>query len=202
MKSKRRLRRNVLYRKAKANLEIEAGSLSIEARRQQTTGCLYQGIFLVCWKLASYAISSLFELRSGWIFEWDVFHYFLERAFWLLRNFERVLFTSVAQALSNSLQPHGDSLPGSTVHGILLARILEAIPVSWGSSHPRERIQVSCIVGRFFAIWATREAQLDIPGCGSSHHPSHVSPPPAQTLPPPAGLPPCTVSSFVEKPLL
>ena len=98
--------------------------------------------------------------------------------------------TSVAQYLSNSLQHHGDSLPGFTVHGILLARILEAIPFSRGSSQPRERIQVSCIVGRFFTIWATREAQSGVPACGSSHHRSHISPPPAQTLPPPAGLPP------------
>ena len=40
--------------------------------------------------------------------------------------------------------------PGSSLHGILHSRILEwvAIPT-----------QVSCIAGRFFTIWATREAQ-------------------------------------------
>ena len=45
--------------------------------------------------------------------------------------------------------------------GILQARILEciAIPFSRGSSQPRDWIQVSCIVGRFITIWATREAQ-------------------------------------------
>ena len=39
-----------------------------------------------------------------------------------------------------------------TVHGILQARILEwvAFPFSRGSSHPGERTQVSCLVGRFF----------------------------------------------------
>ena len=31
------------------------------------------------------------------------------------------------------------------------------IPFSRGSSWPRNRIWVSCIVGRFFIIWATRE---------------------------------------------
>ena len=53
------------------------------------------------------------------------------------------------------------SLPGSSVHGIFQARILEwvAIPFSRGSSQPRDRIRVSCIVGRSFAVWATREAQ-------------------------------------------
>ena len=47
------------------------------------------------------------------------------------------------------------------VHGILQARILEwvAVPFSKGSSQPRDRTQFSCIVGGFFTIWATREAQ-------------------------------------------
>ena len=50
---------------------------------------------------------------------------------------------------------------GSSVHGILQERILEwiAIPFSRGSSWPRDRTQVSCIAGRFFTSWATREAQ-------------------------------------------
>ena len=49
------------------------------------------------------------------------------------------------------------SPPGSSVHGILQARMLEwvAIPSSTGSSSPKDRIQVSHIVGIFFTIWAT-----------------------------------------------
>ena len=45
-----------------------------------------------------------------------------------------------------------------TVHGILQARILEwvAFPFSRGSSQPRDRTQVSHIVGGFFTSWATR----------------------------------------------
>ena len=48
-----------------------------------------------------------------------------------------------------------------TVHEILQARILEwvAFPFSRESSQPRDRTQVSCIAGRFFTSWATREAQ-------------------------------------------
>ena len=48
---------------------------------------------------------------------------------------------------------------GYTVHGILQARILEwvAFPFSRGSSQPRDLTQVSCIAGRFFTSWATRE---------------------------------------------
>ena len=45
--------------------------------------------------------------------------------------------------------------------GILQARILEWIAISFsrGSSQPRDWTQVSCIVGRFITIWATRETQ-------------------------------------------
>ena len=53
------------------------------------------------------------------------------------------------------------SSPGSSVHGILQARILQwiAMPSSRGSSQPRDQIQVSPIAGGFFTVWATREAQ-------------------------------------------
>ena len=48
----------------------------------------------------------------------------------------------------------------SSVHGILQARILEwfAIPFFRGSSRPRGWAWVSCIAGKFFTIWATKEA--------------------------------------------
>ena len=50
--------------------------------------------------------------------------------------------------------------PGSSVHGIRQARILEwvATPFSSGSSRHRDRTEVSCMAGRFFILWATREA--------------------------------------------
>ena len=56
--------------------------------------------------------------------------------------------------------PTDCSPPGSSVYGIPQARILEwvAIPFSRGSSQPRDQTQVSCISGRFFTIWASREA--------------------------------------------
>jgi len=43
------------------------------------------------------------------------------------------------------------SLPGSFVHGILQARILEWVAISFsrGSFQPRNQTQVSCIAGRF-----------------------------------------------------
>ena len=52
--------------------------------------------------------------------------------------------------MSDSCDPMVCSLPGSSVHGILQARIPEwvAIFFSRGSSRPRDRTWVSCIAGR------------------------------------------------------
>ena len=54
--------------------------------------------------------------------------------------------------------PMDCSPSGSSVHGILQARILEWVsrPSSRGSSWPRDGTQVSCIAGRCFIIWDTR----------------------------------------------
>ena len=68
--------------------------------------------------------------------------------------------------LSHPYMPTGKnhSPPGSPVHEILQARIVEwvAIPFSRGSFWPRDQTQVSCIAGTFFTIWATREAHLHL----------------------------------------
>ena len=54
------------------------------------------------------------------------------------------------------------SLPGSSVHGILQARILEWVAISFsrGSFQPRDRTRVSCSAGRRFTTCATREDKL------------------------------------------
>ena len=56
--------------------------------------------------------------------------------------------------------PTDCSPPGSSVYGILQARVLEWVAISFSrrSSSPRDLIQVSCIAGRLFTIWAKREA--------------------------------------------
>ena len=70
----------------------------------------------------------------------------------------------VAQSCLTLCNPLDCSPPGSSVHGMLQARILEwvAMPSSRGSSQPRDWTQVSCIAGRFFTIWMTREAIIII----------------------------------------
>ena len=65
----------------------------------------------------------------------------------------------VAQWCLTVCDPMYCSPSGSSVHGILQARILEwvAIPFSKESFQPRDRTQVSHITGRFLTFWATRE---------------------------------------------
>ena len=64
---------------------------------------------------------------------------------------------SVVSILCN---PINWGLSGSSIHGIIQARILEwvCIPFSRGSFWPMDWTRVFCVAGRFFTIWATREA--------------------------------------------
>ena len=71
-----------------------------------------------------------------------------------------VKWSEVAQSCLTLCESVECSSPGSSIHGILQPRILEWVPISFsrGSSRPRDRTQVSCIAGRRFNLWATREA--------------------------------------------
>ena len=95
---------------------------------------------------------------------WIIYRFYLLRAY-------KVVCVSVPVSLNVMvvyllscvwfLWPQG--LLGSSVHGILQARILKwvAISSSEGSSWSKARARVSCIsciAGRFFTNWATREA--------------------------------------------
>ena len=92
----------------------------------------------------------------------------------LLRCMKVKSESEVAQSCPTLSDPMNCSLPGSSVHGIFQARVLEwgaitfsmdyivygilqarilewvAYPFSRGSSQPRNRTGVSCIEGRFF----------------------------------------------------
>ena len=64
-----------------------------------------------------------------------------------------------AHSFPTLCNPMDYSSPGSSVHGILQARILVwvAIPFSRGSSQCMGWTQVSCFANMFFTIWDTRE---------------------------------------------
>ena len=67
---------------------------------------------------------------------------------------------SESEVSPDCMQPLDCSPPSSSVHGILQARILESVSISFcrGSSQPRDQTQVSHIAGRRFNLFATREA--------------------------------------------
>ena len=65
-----------------------------------------------------------------------------------------MLVSEVAQSCLTLGDPMDCSLPGSSVHRIFQARVLE----SW----PRDWTRVSHIVGRRFTIWATREVPANM----------------------------------------
>ena len=64
----------------------------------------------------------------------------------------------VAHSSLTLYNPMNCSLPGSSVLGISQSRILEWVAISFsrGSSQPKDQTLVSCTVGRFFTIGATR----------------------------------------------
>ena len=70
-------------------------------------------------------------------------------------------WSEVAQSCPTLCDPVDCSPPGSSVHGILQARILEWVAISFsrGSFWPTDRTQISHIAGRHFNLWATREAR-------------------------------------------
>ena len=83
----------------------------------------------------------------------------------------------VAQSCLTLCNPMDCSLPGSSVHGIFQARILEwvAFLFSRRSSRPRDWTQVSCIIGRRFTIWATREGDQNCASGIGRQNPNHWS---------------------------
>ena len=73
------------------------------------------------------------------------------------------LVSKVSQSCLTLWDPMKSSLPGSSVHRIFQARILEWVAISFsrGSSQTRNWTGVYCIAGRFFTNWATRKAESE-----------------------------------------
>ena len=69
-----------------------------------------------------------------------------------------IMWCEVAQSCPTLCDPMDCSLPGCSLHGILQARVLEwvAITFSRGSFPPKNRTQVSHIISRRFTIFQLR----------------------------------------------
>ena len=100
----------------------------------------------------------LWSLLHSWNFPWWKFKRKITLFLLLLQS---VLISLDARPVAQSCPTLCDlmdcSPPGSSVHGISQARILEWVAISFsrGSSQPRDQTQVYLIAGRFFTIWAT-----------------------------------------------
>ena len=79
---------------------------------------------------------------------------------------------SAAQSCLTLWDPMDCSPLGCSVHGIFQAKTLEWVTISYFRVYfrPRDGTQVSCIAGRFFTVWATREvlSRQNISSCGVS----------------------------------
>ena len=77
---------------------------------------------------------------------------------WVAISFSNA--SEVAQSCPTLNDPMDCSLPGSSIHGIFQARVLEwvAYLFSSRSSQLRNQTGVSCIAGGFFTDWAIMEA--------------------------------------------
>ena len=89
-------------------------------------------------------ISNWNELPEGTIFNTDIYIH---------------VCVSVPQLCLTLCDPMDCNPPGSSVHGILQARILEWVAISFskGSSWPGDWTQVSHIAGRLFTNWVIRK---------------------------------------------
>ena len=103
----------------------------------------------LCWQSKELKRVLLFNMLPRFIIA------FIPRSKHLLINYRlNKCHVLVTQSYPTLCHPVDYSLPGSSVHGILQARILEWVAISFsrGSSQPRDRTQVSSIAGGFFTI--------------------------------------------------
>ena len=72
--------------------------------------------------------------------------------------------SEVAQSCPTLCNPMDCSLPGSSIHGILQARVLDWVAISFsrGSSQPRDRTWVSRIVGRCFMLLLSHFSRVQL----------------------------------------
>ena len=112
-----------------------------------------------------FSFSSIYHSTVSHFLQWICITFIIKKCGCCLIQSDRKS-KLVAQLGLTLFDPVDCSPPGSSVHGILQARILErvAIPFSGASSQPRDQTQVSCsasglrLYRQILYYWATKEA--------------------------------------------
>ena len=108
------------------------------------------------------------KVQGLWMFVWVTHSVMFDSAApWTILTVHEILQArilesenEISQSCPTLCDPMDCSPPGSSVHGIFQARILERVAISFSrrSSKTRDWTQVSRIVGRRFTVWVTKEA--------------------------------------------
>ena len=108
------------------------------------------------------SLTNIFQQR-----ELQVFHNYYYGFSLLPPCLSQRQWSEVAQWCLTLCDPTDCSLPGSSVHGIFQAIVLELIAISFsrGSSQPRDQTQVSLIIDRRFTVWTTSFSLILVPTC-------------------------------------
>ena len=112
---------------------------------------------MMLWKCNTQYASKFGKLSSGHRTGKDQFSFQSQRK--AMPKNAQVQYSSVAHSRPTLCDPMDYNLLGFSIHGILQARILDWIAISFsrGSSWPRDRIRVSCIGRWILHHWTTRE---------------------------------------------
>ena len=118
--------------------------------------CRSQSSVLLCFRVKRTKASSACPQPASTDCEWN-----LESSAGLWTQVVMLLLFS-CQSCPTLCNPMDCSLPGSSVHGILQARILEWVAISSrGSSRPRDQTYISCLAGGFFTTEPPQEVPTD-----------------------------------------
>ena len=124
------------------------GVIFLAVKSFAETTCLKFHSDLLSHSIQTYCILSTLNTVSSFLFSF----------FWwkghMVSSLVHESESEVAQSCPTLRYPMDYILPGSSVHGIFQARVLEWVAVSFsrGSSRPRDQTRVSCTAGRHFTV--------------------------------------------------